>query len=240
MFGVLPRGVLPGTVAEFHKEKNVRLRIALGRPAQSGLCRRPFEGVAGVAAHLCGGQAVEVIEQDVIAGIGFVLGVAVHDLSAAKTSSSVVHFAVDPVENCAVIVSHHAFVGFPDERLFGFRGKIAAGASGVLVRSVNSAQRHERVIQQWFRLCKLAAAHRHNRGAVFPEHPVAFRSVFDGGFAIHDRIARALPTRNGLGRRAPDQKDSDQKRRRRRFHRRCSATDRRRLNDTLRLPGPVF
>ena len=225
LFAVLAGRVFRRAVAELDEKHNVRLEVVFRWFGHPGLRLGPFERLAAVAAELRGGQAIEIIEQHVIAGIGFVFSVAIHDFTAAEASPGVVEFAVNPIENPAIVIGHDALIRFADESLFAFGRKVTASLPGRFVRTVNPPQRQERVVQQLFGVGELAAAHGRGRRAIFPENPVPLRTVFAGRPAVKDRIASALPAFTGLSRRASSQQHSGQTRRRQRFHGRCGTSN---------------
>ena len=86
----------------------------------------PIEGIRSIPAEFRCRESLKIFEQDVIAGILSVFGVAVPKLSVAETGTRVVRCSVVPIEQPPIEVGHHLLIGFSSERFAGFTGKEAA------------------------------------------------------------------------------------------------------------------
>src|SRR5204863_3651954 len=97
----------------------------------TGMSLRTRERVAAVGAEFRRGQAIEIIEQDVVSVVVLVLGITIDDLTRAKTRPCVVRLSVMPVENPAIVIRHHALVRLTDKGLRTLGGKKGARLRGL-------------------------------------------------------------------------------------------------------------
>src|SRR4051812_9503079 len=126
LFPMLAGSVLSRAIAVFGKDQNIGGRIVR---RQRDLFTRVHlsarHGIAAVRLQLRRGQAIEIIQQDVVSVVVLVLGITIDDLARAEAGAGIVGLPVAPIENATVIVGHDALIGFTDERLRAFSGKQA-------------------------------------------------------------------------------------------------------------------
>jgi hypothetical protein len=126
------------------------------------------EGIAAIGTEFRAGEAVEVIEEHIIALVGIGLGVAVDELAAAVAGAGVVGLAVAPVKDGAVVIGHHAFVGLADKGLGALGGKQAAGFLRVGRIGEDAADQGQRVVELALGLVEPAETERRGGEAVVP------------------------------------------------------------------------